>query len=326
MPQSSIAYAVGRVRAAARKPLGEAQLERLLASADYEEALRLLGEMGWAREQGTDIDRLSVSMLEDVCRQLRAITPDSELTDSFLLRHDAQNLKALFKARVLGTSPEGLSGCGTIPLDTLRHAVTEHVYKKLPPAFEAVMEALEKRVALSVNPMQIDVMLDQALYTEIARRMKTAKSEAAKAYFKGKADLGNAVAYLRLEAMHTQGVRLQDILLPGGDLSRETWQEIARNPEKLAPAFSAYGPALVKAIRNAQQDFKQVPALEKAADDYLLALFRPLRNEPFRVEVLLGWLLAHEREAAAVRLIMAGKLNGFPPEVIRERLRDAYGR
>ena len=26
MPQSSIAYAVGRVRAAARKPLGEAQL------------------------------------------------------------------------------------------------------------------------------------------------------------------------------------------------------------------------------------------------------------------------------------------------------------
>jgi V/A-type H+-transporting ATPase subunit C len=55
-------------------------------------------------------------------------------------------------------------------------------------------------------------------------------------------------------------------------------------------------------------------------------LFRPLRNEPFAVEVLIGWLLAHEREAGAVRLIMAGKLNGFSQEAIRERLRDAYGR
>ena len=70
----------------------------------------------------------------------------------------------------------------------------------------------------------------------------------------------------------------------------------------------------------------RLPALEKAADDYLISLFRPQRYDPYAIEVLIGWLLAHEREAGAVRLILAGKLNGFDEGLIRERLREAYGR
>jgi len=326
MPQSSIAYAVGSVRAAARKPLGNAQLERLLSSADYDEALRLLVEMGWSDAQAGDVEQLSISMLEQICTRLRAITPMSELTDCFLLRHDAQNLKTLFKARILDIKPEGLSRCGTIPLDSLRHAVTERSYKKLPAFLELVMETLEKQMALNPDPMQIDVQIDRALYAELARRMKAVKSKPVKSYFAGKADLINAVSFLRLTAIKTQDIQFSDIMLPGGMLSQQDWQSIAERPEKLVPAFVSYGPQVQRALGNAQQDHAALPALEKAADNWLLALFRPLRNEPFAVEVLIGWLLAHEREAGAVRLIMAGKLNGFSQGAIRERLREAYGR
>lgn len=326
MPQPSIAYAVGRVRAAARKPLGEAQLERLLGASGYDEALRLLGEMGWPDAQGRDVEQLSEGMMEKACSLLRAITPEPEVTDSFLLRHDAQNLKALFKARILGVKPEGLSGCGTLPLDTLRHAVAERVYKPLPQEFAAVMEALEKRAAVEVDPMEIDVRIDQALYTLITQRMKKASSGAARAYFAGKADLANAVAYLRLKAMRTQSRPFADILLPGGTISLRTWREFANRPETFVPAFRKYGTAIQVALTRAQQDNRAIPALEKLADDYLLALFRPSRNDPFSLDALLGFLLAHEREAGAVRLILAGKLNGFPAELIRERLREAYGR
>ena len=326
MPQSSIAYAVGRVRAAARKPLGEAQLERLLSAAGYDEALRLLGEMGWPDPQGLNVEQLSVQMLEQACSRLREITPDPMLTDTFLLRHDAQNLKSLFKARILGVKADGLSDCGTIPLDTLHHAVTEHIYKKLPPAFESVMKALEKSIALEVNPMEIDVRIDQALYGMIEQRLKSSKSQPSKDYFAGKADLYNAIAYLRLNAMQTNDIKFEDILLPGGTINKKGWLEIAVKPEKLASSFRKYGKTIQLRLMKAQQDAKEVPALEKAADDYLLGLFRPMRNDPFSIEVLIGWLLSHEREASAVRLIMAGKLNDFPQELIRERLREAYGR
>ena len=326
MPQSSIASAVGRVRAAARKPLGEAQLERLLSAASYDEALRLLGEMGWPDLQGLSVEQLSVQMIEQACSRLREITPDLMLTDTFLLRHDAQNLKSLFKARILGVKADGLSNCGTISLDTLHHAVTEHIYRNLPPAFESVMKTLEQNISISVNPMEIDVRIDQALYGMIEQKLKSCKSHPSKDYFAGKADLQNAIAYLRLNAMQTSSIKLEDILLPGGTIKKKSWMEIAAKPEKLVSSFRNYGKTIQLRLMKAQQDGREVPALEKAADDYLLDLFRPMRNDPFSIEVLIGWLLAHEREASAVRLIMAGKLNDFPQELIRERLRDAYGR
>jgi len=60
-------------------------------------------------------------------------------------------------------------------------------------------------------------------------------------------------------------------------------------------------------------------------DDALLALFVPFHYEPLSLEPVIGYLLAREREASAVRLILAGKAGGFPPEAIRERMRALYG-
>lgn len=326
MPQTSIAYAVGRVRAAVRKPLGNAQLERLLAASSYQEALQILGEMGWQDADQQGIDRLSTQILEETCSMLKDISSDPELTEAFLLRHDAQNLKTLIKARVLNAVPEGLSECGTLKTDMLRHAVNEHDYKKLPPVFQAAMNELEKKIALTLDPMKIDVHIDQALYAEIGKRSNSFKSKAARQYFTAFVDFKNAVAYLRLFAINRAEKDFMDSKLPGGLIANTKWKTILEKPERLAAAFKDYPVPLVVALSNAQADPSKIPSLEKKVDDYLLSLFQPYRNEPFSIEVLIGWLLAHEREAGAVRLIMAGKQNDFPEELIRERLREAYGR
>lgn len=326
MPQTSIAYAVGRVRSAVRKPLGDAQLERLLSASSYQEALQLLGEMGWQDAGRLDVDRLSAQMLEETCATLRDISSEPLVTEAFLLRHDAQNLKALLKARVLNTAPEGLSDCGTLKTETLIHAVDEHNYKKLPPVFQDAMNELEKKIALAVDPMEIDVYLDQAVYGEIWKRLKSFKSKAVRQYFTAFVDFKNAVAYLRLFAVNRAQRDFMDVKLPGGLVSNAQWKTVLVKSERLSGAFKAYPVPLVVALSNAQADLSKIPLLEKKADDYLLSLFRPYRNEPFSIEVLIGWLLAHEREAGAVRLIMAGKQNNFPEELIRERLREAYVR
>ncbi|MDI9520699.1 MAG: V-type ATPase subunit [Bacillota bacterium] len=326
MPQTSIAYAVGRVRAAVRKPLGDAQLERLLAASSYQEALQLLGEMGWQDTDQKDIDRLSTQILEETCDTFKNISSEPELTEAFLLRHDAQNLKTLIKARVLNTAPESLSECGTLKTDMLRHAVNEHDYKKLPPMFQTTMNELEKKIALTVDPMKIDVHIDQALYAEIGKRSKSFKSKAARQYFTAFVDFKNAVAYLRLFAINRAEKDFMNVKLPGGLVANPKWKNILEKPERLAGAFKGYPVPLVVALSSAQTDSSKIPSLEKKVDDYLLSLFRPYKYEPFAIEVLIGWLLAHEREAGAVRLIMAGKQNDFPEELIRERLREAYGR
>lgn len=326
MPQSSVAYAVGRIRAASHKPLGDAQLERLLSASSYQEAVSLLAEMGWQDTEQVGIERLSISRMEKICDVLRDITPDQNLTDIFLLRHDIQNLKALLKARVLGDKPEALSGCGTLSIDMLSHAVTEHSYAKLPETFRNALNFLERRLALDVDPMEIDVRLDQTLYAEIGLRLKAVKSDAVRRYFMSQVDFKNAVAYLRLHAMGKAQNDFLDIILPGGTVSKAKWTAILKKPETIGMAFRGYGASYSLALLKAQSDASLIPMLEKMADDHLLSIFRPYRNDPYAIEVLAGWLLAHEREAGAVRLIMAGKLNDFPEEAIRERLREAYGR
>lgn len=326
MPQPSIAYAVGRVRAQAAKPLGEAQLERLLNAASYQDARHTLAEMGWIGAEEEDITQLSVRMQEAACQKIREITPDPVLTDAFLLRYDAQNLKALLKARILGEQPESVSLCGTIATDILRHAVTERVYNKLPGEFAKAMQTLDKSMALRVNPMEIDARIDQALYLMIGDKLKKSTSKAAHDYFSSKADLQNAVTFLRLSHMKGTGIPLKDLLLPGGSIAQAVWLNLLDKPEKLPRLFAAYGEEVKAAVMAAASDNKVIPSLEKAADDYLLSIFRPYRHEPFAIEVLIGWLLSHERAAGAVRLIMAGKRNGFSREIIRERLREAYGR
>ena len=49
-----------------------------------------------------------------------------------------------------------------------------------------------------------------------------------------------------------------------------------------------------------------------------------LLTQPHQAKRLIGYLLMRQREAAAVRLILAGKTAGFATEKIRERLRDLY--
>ena len=49
------------------------------------------------------------------------------------------------------------------------------------------------------------------------------------------------------------------------------------------------------------------------------------RYEPLSMLPLVGYMIAREREAAAVRMIMTALINRFPVDKLRERLRDMYG-
>ena len=48
------------------------------------------------------------------------------------------------------------------------------------------------------------------------------------------------------------------------------------------------------------------------------------KQVPFGPEVLIAYVAAKETEFTAVRIIMAGRIAGLKPDVIRERLRESY--
>ena len=326
MQQMSIPYAVGRIRVLQRDMLDKSRLERLLSAASFKEAQRTLSEIGWANVEGSDYEQASLQYVEKACKLIRAVTPAPGITDCFLIRYDIHNLKTLVKSRTLGEKAAFLTECGTIPVAILTHAVSEHSYKKLPSALAEAMEALEGRLAVHVDPMEIDVRLDHAMYRMIFHMLAKEKSPLVKRYFIAKVDITNAMILLRTKAMAKDEAFLKEMLITGGSHPEDKWLEASRVPEKLPKLLEAYGKGVLSAAQAAVMDSRKLPALEKAMDDALLSLFIPYRMAALSLEPVIGYLLAAEREAAAVRLILAGKANGFSQEAIRERMRELYGR
>lgn len=327
MPTTSVGYVNGRISVRRREQLTQPQLERLRSANSAQEAMRILVEMGWGSGDAAELDyeKLAAERLEDICAFVRQTSPDENAIDCFLLRYDIENLKMLLKARSLGIQPHGLSRCGVFPVDALQHAVNEGVYDRvLPQALAEPLGQLEKRMAVQVDAMDIDVTLDKALYALIFEKLEQVQSSTIRSYFSMQVDFLNALATLRFTRMGQASGALGQVLLPGGKVSTASLEKSAASLEGLPLLYTFYGRDIVHALEEAAGG-GSLSAFEKTADDTLLALFTPYKFQSSRLETIIGYLLACQREVMAVRLVLAGKYNGFPEEAVSERLRELYG-
>ncbi|MEG0766357.1 MAG: V-type ATPase subunit [Clostridia bacterium] len=325
MPQKSIAYAVGRICVLERDALDAGRLERLMAAASYGEALRTLQEIGWTSAETTDYEQVAMEHVEKACALIREITPDPQITDCFLLRYDFQNLKILLKARCLGEKAGHLSACGTLSVDVLQHAVADHRYVALPGLMAAAMDTLEKQMAIHVDPMEIDVVLDHAMYAMIFDHLDAHPMPTVRQYFVARVDLLNALMILRVRAIGKKVDFFMRVMLAGGTIASDAWQRVWDKVERIPEMLRVYGRDITEAAQHAIEDSGALPAFECATDNLLLSFFHSYRHASLSFEPVVGYLLGRERESAAVRLILSGKANGFPMEAVRERLRDLYG-
>jgi V/A-type H+-transporting ATPase subunit C len=69
---------------------------------------------------------------------------------------------------------------------------------------------------------------------------------------------------------------------------------------------------------------KSLTKFEKLSDDFMFELAKKGKYVAFGIEPLVGYLMAKENEVKIIRMIMVGKINEIPNELIRERLRDVY--
>ncbi|MEG0901012.1 MAG: V-type ATPase subunit [Clostridia bacterium] len=315
MPQPSISYACGRIGVLRSAALHGAQLERLMAAHTYEEARRTLADIGFASNEEMDFQLAAEMRVKKACELVEAVTPEPELTDCFVL----------LKSRFLAQKPEYLSTCGSIKVELLKHAVTERRYNALHPILKAALDALEKRQAKEFDPMQIDADLDRAMYLMIFDKLKRVNVKAVKRYFTTKVDLQNYIIALRLKAMGKGADFLNKLFLPGGVIALEKFQKAYEEPDQLAKLIKPYGDKLYHAAVLCASDAGKLPLMERTVDDALFGLFGNTKYQTASIEVLISYLLSAQREATDVRLVMAGKLNGFQQAELEERVRELHG-
>ena len=327
MAQKSYAYACARVSALSKRLLDDTALKRM-TEGSMGDALRILiddryGNLPDAGEGDGEkmIERELIAMREEI----KSLSPEPAITDLFLLQSDVMNLKTLIKARLLDQKDVTWQAGGLYEREALEKTVSEQDYSLLPADMVPELTALEKRLATSVEPQLISIALDRAYLRHALKT--TEKNKAFSHYFKAKADFDNVLTFLRVRAMGGGRGMLRDVLLVEGgipfkafyegyDLSVEGFGKIVESSVCRRPLAAAldhmYGTG-------------NIGEVEKARDNYLMSLIAAHRHDAMSLYPVVGYILAKEREAQNVRLILTVKRNGLNESVITERLVKLYG-
>ncbi|MEN6635324.1 MAG: DUF2764 family protein [Clostridiaceae bacterium] len=329
MPQPSYAYACARISALEKSLFGKDAIRRM-AEGSLEDALRQLSDAKYGNlpdATGEDTERMIESVRKQTAQTIRELSPDSKLTDLFLLQTDAQNLKVLIKARLLGSADVAWLEGGLISHEQLSAMVSNAKYDLLPDEMSEAMNRLEAKLKISQEPQLVSVYADYGYHAHCLHASGSIKEPFVRQYFSALCDFNNVITFLRMRAMGAQKEDLKEVLLPNAGVQGDALiaaYELSAETLNKAISTSVAKSALQEGL-NRMLASGSISMLEKARDDYLLSLVKDHRHESMTIFPIVGYLLAKDREAKAVRLILTVKRNKLDDAIIAERLRELYG-
>ncbi len=332
------AYAVGRIRALETRLLDVTAISRLLEAESAPETLKILAEGEYESSLAevrdpADFEAALNAEKERIYTLIDALSLDPDLTQLFRIRWDFHNLKVMLKSSYLeGSGPNGheaLIASGLIPVEVMRAFFgldEEQGSIKLPDYIDDALESARAEYQESQNPQMIDIIIDNHLQSFLYERASDYPNSFLSGYFEVFADLANIKSFIRIKALG-EGLRLLEAsLIPHGSLRSEIFtRHFDETVENFPSALTStpYAEMVAEGVRSWSEDHS-LTAYERLSDNYLINYIKPAKYIVFGVEPLIGYLLAKEHEMKLIRIVMIGKLNDLPSEVIQERLRETY--
>jgi len=333
MENKSYPFASSVIKARELKLIPFGRLSRIAESDSAAEAFDAIKETGYGRGAGGiqsayDFEALIAKELKDVYAFIKEISPDRRMTELFFLKYDCHNIKVILKRMAgSGSSENGqYIDAGTMPLKQLEDDMAEKNYESFSEPLKNALHEIDKQISLNGDVSYIGFLIDKAYAKKIAGAIKTLENPLLAQYFTGVFDFNNIITLLRLKAAGRGKKMLERVLLPGGRIPDETFCDaLDMEPIKMQDVFTrgAYEKYLKKAFASFL-DTGRLYMFEKQRDDYLMDVVKKARHDMFGVAPFVGYLLAKEREAAGVRMVMTAKLNRIGNDVLFERLRELY--
>ena len=330
------AYAVGKIRMLETRFLDKSRFDNLIDARDAEEAVRTLSDTDYGSflselKDVRDFETALNGELKNVLCLISNLSQDAELTDIFRLRHDFHNLKALLKIKYLGSRPLNtghppLMDAGLIEPEKLRKIIEEDNYKELPRELRAATEKAIKIFEETHNARRIDTVIDREMYILFSQRIGNHDQPFLREYFRIHVDLTNIKTLLRGRESGIDRSFFEEVFLEGGGLEKSLFlKSYEESRDNFVPLFSStpYETVVSEGTRYRQEN-RSWSELERLSDNYLLSFLRQAKYIIFGLEPVIAYLLAKENEIKMLRMIMVGKLNGLPADLLRSRLRELY--
>lgn len=330
--EGDYSYASGLIRAKEPKLLDTAQFSRMLDAPSAEDACKVLADAGYGLDGGSTsgvfaYEQLLSDEMKKCFRLLLEIAPDPEVIRAFQRRYDYFNVKVLLKAELSGQEvPPILSETGTIGIDAIKRSIRERDYTQFTPLMKEAVTEVYDVFARMKDPQMVDLILDKASYRQFVHDLKNIDSPFLWGIAEYMTDMTNIRMFIRARSLKKSWDFIKKLLLDDGTIAEEIYfKNSSGTPEDFIEAIhtSRYGDAVQKGWELVKSG-KNSSGLEKMLDDLLISYIRGAKLVTIGVEPLVAYLFAKEAEIRNVRMIMTGKINKLPADMIRERLREVY--
>jgi V/A-type H+-transporting ATPase subunit C len=324
----AFAFATGRIRALEAKLLTRAHYQRLLDAPDLQEAWRALAEMGYAKaseRKPDEYEEVLTDELRAVYKTLMSLAPEGSHLEWLARRYDFHHLKVYLKAKLLGEDPrEGvLDGMGTVPLKLIEASVATEVWSALPPELAEAATAALAEYESTKAPQSIDIAIDRKLFEYLGEAVRGHSFvETLVAIW---ADLLNLKSLARAKLMGRDRAFASKILVPGSLEASALLALLETNIEAWADELrhTPYAEVLSRGLAYLTER-GSLTLLEKLSDDFVMGFLKRAKLALYGPEPLIAYVLAKETELKNIRILLVGKLNGLPKEIIEEHLREPY--
>lgn len=330
--EGDYAYSSALVRAIEIRLLDTGRFDRMLDASTAEEALKILTEAEYGNGGGNTgsvagFEELLSDEMMKCYSLLLEIAPQPEIIKAFQRRHDYFNVKVLLKAEFSGNeAPSILMGAGTIEKEKMKRIIREREYSELTPIMQQAVEETYDVFSRTQDPQAIDLLMDKASYRQFASDLKEVDNLFLHEFADITVDITNIKMFIRARSLNKSWDFIRKLLLEGGTIPQNIYPD---NCDKTIDSFidalrtSRYG----ETVRKGWELFKtkkNISGLEKLLDDYMMKFVQGSKMILMGIEPLIAYLFAKEAEIRNVRIIMTGKVNRLPIDLIRERLRLGY--
>lgn len=321
MKETEYTYAVAYMRTLENKMLGANDIEGLFSADSVQSAIKLLQDKGFGRDLigNETIDELLKSELEKVWFEAREACPENAPLEILLYKNDFHNLKTIIKAIIAGADWQTLilKPCTADP-ESIAEAIKTTDFSELPEFMREAAKKAYEIIAETNDGQLLEVYLDKVAWEEMYKRAETEKSD----FLTGWIELNIRIANMKVAARAVG--RSKDVI-------KNAVIDVPNcGSDKLVTAAMDSIDAVEAVITEmgypeASELLKEsFSAFEKWCDNQKIEYIKKAKLMCFGFEPILAFLIGKEFELQTVRIILSGKLNNVPDEIIRERLRDMY--
>ena len=321
-------YLSAMLRAREAKMLTREKAERMIDTASFDEAAKMLADCGYEDYSGMNAKQVDNALAErraEIFAELARMSPNPETVEVFRMKDDYHNAKTLIKAEAAALEREDLlSSSGRVPVQTLIKSFTEEKFTGVPPVLADAIVQAKSVLARTANPQLADFALDKAYFTELLKAARELDSDFLTGYARILIDSANLRSAVRTMRMGKDLDFLKLALVPGGGIDAGRIAASSSSGETLAALFTNTPLADAAALGAEAAKGGRMTDFELACDNAVTAYLTKARLVAFGEAPVIAYLAAVEGEITAVRMILTGFLAGIAPDTIRERLREFY--